>query len=62
VPGYDRPVPTGRAVPYGTVLSGGVIPGTSCQATIDLSLRDGHPYGTGIQRGVLGKESETLEP
>jgi hypothetical protein len=29
-----------HTVPYGTVLSRGNIPGTSCQATIGLSLRD----------------------
>jgi hypothetical protein len=31
---------TDHTVPYGTALWGGVIPGTSCQATISLSLRD----------------------
>ena len=29
-----------HTVPYGTVLSGGAFPGTSCLATIMLSLRD----------------------
>jgi hypothetical protein len=29
-----------HTVPYGTVLFGGAFPGTSCQATIGLSLRD----------------------
>ena len=31
---------TDQTVPYGTALWGGVVPGTSCQATISLSLRD----------------------
>ena len=31
---------TNHTVPYGTALCGGVVPGTSCQATISLSLRD----------------------
>jgi hypothetical protein len=31
---------TNHTVPYGTALWGGVVPGTSCQATISLSLRD----------------------
>jgi hypothetical protein len=35
---------TNHTVPYGTSLWGGVAPGTSCQATIRLSLRDkSHP-------------------
>jgi hypothetical protein len=29
-----------RTVQDGTALAGGVVPGTSCQATISLSLRD----------------------
>jgi hypothetical protein len=29
-----------HTVPYGTALLGGVVPGTSCQATIAPSLRD----------------------
>ena len=29
-----------HTVPYGTVLSGDAFPGTSCLATISLSLRD----------------------
>jgi hypothetical protein len=40
-----REIPLGFAapdhtVPYGTVLSRDALPGTSCQATIVLSLRD----------------------
>jgi hypothetical protein len=31
---------TDHTVPYGTALWGGAVPGTSCQATIVLSLRD----------------------
>ena len=31
---------TDNTVPYGTALWGGAAPGTSCQATIVLSLRD----------------------
>jgi hypothetical protein len=31
---------TDHTVPYGTALWGGAFPGTSCQATIVLSLRD----------------------
>jgi hypothetical protein len=31
---------TDQTVPYGTALWGGAAPGTSCQATIVLSLRD----------------------
>jgi hypothetical protein len=31
---------TNHTVPSGTALWGGLIPGTSCQATISLSLRD----------------------
>ena len=48
VPGYDRCCSYGtrlqtcanHTVPYGTVLSGDTVPGTSCQATIAPSLRD----------------------
>jgi hypothetical protein len=31
---------TDQTVPYGRALLGGVVPGTSCQATIAPSLRD----------------------
>jgi hypothetical protein len=31
---------TNHTVPYGTALWGGAVPGTSCQATIMLSLRE----------------------
>jgi hypothetical protein len=42
---FDEEIPLGIAapdhtVPYGTVLPGTLSPGTSCQATIVLSLRD----------------------
>jgi hypothetical protein len=37
IPAQDHPVP------YGTVLSRDVVPGTSCLATIALSLRDKSP-------------------
>jgi hypothetical protein len=42
---FPREIPLGLAapdhtVPYGTVLSRDTFPGTSCQATIVLSLRD----------------------
>jgi len=33
-------IATDHTVPYGTALWGGAAPGTSCQATIVLSLRD----------------------
>jgi hypothetical protein len=35
-----------HTVPYGTVLSEGAFPGTSCQATIGVSLRDGLADGS----------------
>ena len=42
---FRREIPLGLAapdhtVPYGTALWGGSVPGTSCQATIAVSLRD----------------------
>jgi hypothetical protein len=42
---FRREIPLGlvapdHTVPYGTVLSRDAYPGTSCQATIVLSLRD----------------------
>jgi hypothetical protein len=36
----DAHTDTDHTVPYGTALWGGAVPGTSCQATIVLSLRD----------------------
>jgi len=38
---------TDHTVPYGTALWGGAAPGTSCQATIVLSLRDVSPSPEG---------------
>jgi hypothetical protein len=45
-----------QTVPYGTALLGCRFPGTSCQATIALSLRDkGHsPMGSLIKLALMG--------
>ena len=63
---FDEKIPVGSAapdhtVPYGTILSRDAFTGTSCLATISLSLRDkshspmeGHPIKSALMGFSLG--------